>query len=401
MCLFGTSGIRRIVGKELFQLAFKVGLAVGGIYHSVVVGSDTRTSSSALKHTLISGVLAGGGGCFDVGVLPTPTLALAARGFRAGVMITASHNPPQYNGIKLLNPDGSAFDAAQCAQIEELVLGDLAAAAPWNSIKESGLLSGALEEHIKRIQRDFPEGLRLKAVAAALAELKGSYAVVVLAAGESKLVVARKGSPLIIGVGDREHFIASDVPAVLDYTNRVIYLEDGDLAVVTAGGVGVTSRGARVEREEARISWSVEDAQKAGYAHFMLKEVHEQPKVIRDTLVNWVSVADSVVDIAAMRRNLESMLILACGTSYHAALIGKYVIEELLSVPVRVEIASEFNYYGQTLARTAAIAITQSGETADTLKTIRKLKAARCLVIAITNVVGSSASRLADHTIYT
>jgi len=152
------------VGKELFQLAFKVGLAVGGIYHSVVVGSDTRTSSSALKHTLISGVLAGGGGCFDVGVLPTPTLALAARGFRAGVMITASHNPPQYNGIKLLNPDGSAFDAAQCAQIEELVLGDLAAAAPWNSIKESGLLSGALEEHIRRIQRDFPEGLRLKVV---------------------------------------------------------------------------------------------------------------------------------------------------------------------------------------------------------------------------------------------
>ncbi len=152
------------MGKELFQLAFKVGLAVGGIYHSVVVGSDTRTSSSALKHTLISGVLAGGGGCFDVGVLPTPTLALAARGFRAGVMITASHNPPQYNGIKLLNPDGSAFDAAQCAQIEELVLGDLAAAAPWNSIKESGLLSGALEEHIRRIQRDFPEGLRLKVV---------------------------------------------------------------------------------------------------------------------------------------------------------------------------------------------------------------------------------------------
>jgi len=217
----------------------------------------------------------------------------------------------------------------------------------------------------------------------------------------SKLVVARNGSPLIIGVGDREHFIASDVPAVLDYTNRVIYLEDGDLAVVTSGGVSVTSRGAGVERKETRILWSVEDAQKAGYEHFMLKEIHEQPKVIRDTLVNWVSVADSVVDIAAMRRNLESMLILACGTSYHAALIGKYVIEELLSIPVRVEIASEFNYYGQTLARTAAIAITQSGETADTLKTIRKLRAARCLVIAITNVVGSSASRLADHTIYT
>ena len=256
-------------------------------------------------------------------------------------------------------------------------------------------------EVIPHLIEKYYRGSLEEAVVAALGEIKGSYAVIVLAAGESKLVVARSGSPLIIGVGDREHFVASDVPAVLDYTNRVIYLEDGDVAVVTSGGVRVASQGAEVERKETRILWGVEDAQKAGYEHFMLKEIHEQPKVIRDTLVNWVSVADSVVDIAAMRRNLESMLILACGTSYHAALIGKYVIEELLSIPVRVEIASEFNYYGQTLARTAAIAITQSGETADTLKTIRKLRAARCLVIAITNVVGSSASRLADHTIYT
>jgi len=134
MCLFGTSGIRRIVGKELVQLALKVGLAVGEIYDSVVVGSDTRTSSSALKHALISGVLASGASCFDAGVLPTPTLALASRGFQAGVMITASHNPPQYNGIKLLNPDGSAFDAVQRGEIEELVLGDLAAACQEASL---------------------------------------------------------------------------------------------------------------------------------------------------------------------------------------------------------------------------------------------------------------------------
>jgi glucosamine--fructose-6-phosphate aminotransferase (isomerizing) len=239
------------------------------------------------------------------------------------------------------------------------------------------------------------------AVAAALAEIRGSYAIIVLAAGESKLVVARSGSPLIIGVGDREHFVASDVPAVLDYTNRVVYLEDGDLGVVTTGSLRIMSEGKEVRRREDKVLWSVEDAQKAGYAHFMLKEIHEQPKVIRDTLVSWVSVAESVVDLATMRRNLESMLILACGTSYHAALIGKYIIEELLGIPVRVEVASEFNYYGQTLAKTAAIAITQSGETADTLKTMKKLKAAGCLVLAITNVVGSSASRLADHTIYT
>lgn len=240
-----------------------------------------------------------------------------------------------------------------------------------------------------------------EAVAAALRDVEGSYAIIVLAAGESKLVVARNGSPLIIGVGDRENFIASDVPAVLDYTSRVIYLEDGDIGVVTSGSVRIRSDGNEVKREEDKVLWSVEDAQKGGYEHFMLKEIHEQPRVIRDTLVNWVSVAESVVDIAAMRRNLESMLMLACGTSYHAALIGKYIIEELLSIPVRVEVASEFNYYDQTLARTAAIAITQSGETADTLRTMKKLRAAGCLVIAITNVVGSSASRLADHTIYT
>lgn len=164
MYLFGTSGIRKIVAKDLIQLALKVGLAVGEIYDSVVVGSDTRTSGCALKHALISGVLFSGGSCSDAGVLSTPTLALAARNFRAGVMITASHNPPEYNGIKLINPDGSAFDSVQRGEIEELVLGDLAAAAPWSGIKSSNVLSGAQEEHVALILKDFPHGLGLKVV---------------------------------------------------------------------------------------------------------------------------------------------------------------------------------------------------------------------------------------------
>jgi len=240
-----------------------------------------------------------------------------------------------------------------------------------------------------------------EAVAAALREVEGSYAIVVLVSGEPKLVVARKDSPLIIGIGDRENFIASDVPAILDYTDRVIYLEDGDIGVVTADGVKISSNGAEVNRQEDKVLWSVKDAQKAGYEHFMLKEIHEQPKVIRETIIGWVSAAESAVGLAALRGSMESMLILACGTSYHAALVGKYIIEELLNIPVRVEFASEFSYYGQTLARTIAIAITQSGETADTLKAMKKLKAAGCPVLAITNVVGSSASRLADRTLYT
>ncbi len=164
MYLFGTSGIRRVVDKELVQLALKVGLAVGEIYDRVVVGSDTRTSSCALKHALVSGVLSSGAGCSDAGVLPTPTLALAARNFRAGVMITASHNPPEYNGIKLLNPDGAAFDSVQRGEVEELVLGDLATVAPWSGIKYSNSLAGAVEEHVERILKDFPHGLGLKVV---------------------------------------------------------------------------------------------------------------------------------------------------------------------------------------------------------------------------------------------
>ena len=263
------------------------------------------------------------------------------------------------------------------------------------------LISETDTEVIPHLIEKYYDGNLEEAVETALRDVEGSYAIIVLAASEPKLVAARKDSPLIIGIGDRENFIASDVPAILDYTNRVIYLEDGDIGVVTTDKIKIRRDGKEVSRQEDKVLWSVEDAQKGGYEHFMLKEIHEQPKVIRDTLIGWVSVAESAVDLAAMRGGVESMLILACGTSYHAALIGKNIIEELLSIPVRVEIASEFNYYSQTLARTVAIVITQSGETADTLKAMKKLKAVGCLVLAVINVVGSSASRIADHTLYT
>ncbi len=257
-------------------------------------------------------------------------------------------------------------------------------------------------EVIPHLIEKYYQGSLEDAVEAALGDIEGSYAITVLMAGEPKLVAARKDSPLIIGIGDRENFIASDVPAILEYTNRVIYLEDGDIVVVTPHSLKVRTGGTEVEREEHKISWSIEEAQKGGYEHFMLKEIHEQPKVIRDTLAGYVSEAESVFDLAVMRDDgVESMLILACGTSYHAALVGKYIIEELLRIPVRAELASEFNYYAQTLAKTGAIVITQSGETADTLKAIKRLKEVGCLTLAIINVVGSTASRIADQTIYT
>ena len=164
MQLFGTSGIRRVADKNLIQLALGVGLAVGEIYGSVVVGCDTRTSSEAMKHALVSGLLAAGSRGCDAGVIPTPTLAFAAREFDAGAMITASHNPPEYNGIKLLNPDGSAFGSDQRKQIEEMILDGSLSVARWDKIKNSSIYSGAVDRHIEHILRDFPDRLELKVV---------------------------------------------------------------------------------------------------------------------------------------------------------------------------------------------------------------------------------------------
>ena len=164
MRLFGTSGIRRVVDKSLVELALKAGLAVGEIYGNVVVGRDTRTSGDAVKHAFISGLLAAGSRCCDVGILPTPTLAFATREFQAGAMITASHNPPEYNGIKLLNPDGSAFDAKQQEQIEDMVLNNTLSVAQWSEINHSSIHNGAIEKHITHILEDFATESKLKVV---------------------------------------------------------------------------------------------------------------------------------------------------------------------------------------------------------------------------------------------
>jgi glutamine---fructose-6-phosphate transaminase (isomerizing) len=240
-----------------------------------------------------------------------------------------------------------------------------------------------------------------KAVELALGDLQGSYAIIVLMAGEPRLIAARKDSPLIIGIGDRDKFLASDVPAILDYTSRVIYLEDGDIASVTPDKVEVKSKGSKVKREERKILWTIDDAKKSGYEHFMLKEIHEQPRVIRDTLGEYISSSQPLANLSGISASgLDDLLILACGTSYHAGLIGKYIVEELVGTPVRVELASEFVYNGLASPRSKSIVITQSGETADALKAMKRLKEEGSKVIAITNVVGSTASRLADEVIF-
>lgn len=164
MTLFGTSGIRRLADRDLVELALQVGLAVGSIYSHVIIGRDTRTSGSTLRHAVTSGLLAAGARCSDAGVLPTPTLAYVTREFEAGVMITASHNPPQYNGLKLLNPDGSAFSSQQQKQIEDLANGSSAINVQWDKMQSGVNYSTAVEKHVARIMQDFPGELKLKVV---------------------------------------------------------------------------------------------------------------------------------------------------------------------------------------------------------------------------------------------
>ena len=234
-----------------------------------------------------------------------------------------------------------------------------------------------------------------KAVEAAIAMLEGSYAIIVLSEDASRLIAARKDSPLVIGFGDDEIFIASDVPAIINYSSKVIYLEDGDIAVATRGGVKIYQNGKETNREIQQVSWDKEDAQKAAYEHFMLKEIHEQPRVIRDTLIE----NDLLTSRMTISKSVEKLSIVACGTSYYAALIGEYLIQELLGIPTTVAVGSEFNHR-RTLYPDEAIMITQSGETADVLLAMKKMRSAGVNMLAITNVPGSTASRIANRTIY-
>jgi len=257
-------------------------------------------------------------------------------------------------------------------------------------------------EVIPHLIEKYFDGDLEKAVARALGDVEGSYAIAVLMLDKPELIAARKDSPLVIGVGDGENFIASDVPALLDYTSRVIYLEDDDIAVLTGEGVQVRRSGEIVDRKPHQVTWSVEDAQKGGYEHFMLKEIHEQPRVIRDTIRAYLTAEETAVDRNILDKGgAKEILMLACGTSHHAVLVGKHILEQLLGVPVRTELASEFGYSGLTSSRTQAVVITQSGETADALKAIKRLKGEGCQVMVITNVVGSTATRIADHIVYT
>ncbi|PIQ83954.1 MAG: glutamine--fructose-6-phosphate transaminase (isomerizing), partial [Candidatus Omnitrophica bacterium CG11_big_fil_rev_8_21_14_0_20_63_9] len=245
----------------------------------------------------------------------------------------------------------------------------------------------------------------------ALKELKGSYAVCLVSADDpTRLFGARNGSPLIVGVGEGEALFASDVPAILDRTRRVVYLNDLEAVELTAKGPKLTTlEGKPVKRNPTLVEWSLSAAQKGGYPHFMLKEINEQPKAIEQTLVSRLDPGKGRVGFDRKTNEFldklspeEKFIIIACGTAYHAGLVGEYMLEEFAGIPVDVDLASEFRYRGAKLdRRTTVIAITQSGETADTLAGIKLAKEQGAKILAICNVLGSSIAREADAVIYT
>ena len=248
------------------------------------------------------------------------------------------------------------------------------------------------------------------AVRSALKEVRGAYAFAVIDKREpDKIVAVRKESPLVLGLGENEYFLASDVPAFISYSREVIFLDNNEMAVMHRDGIVITDfEGNPVDKNVVTISWSPSMAEKGGYRHFMLKEINEQPRSVSDTIRGRVFPEKGEVDIAEFGLNTEALgkidkiFIVACGTSYHAAMVGKYMIEELARVPVEIDIASEFRYRAPIMGeKTLFIAITQSGETADTLAAMREARRLGASALTICNVIGSTASREADYVFYT
>ena len=253
------------------------------------------------------------------------------------------------------------------------------------------------------------EGDLLAAVYKATAQFRGAYALGVISAEHpGELVAVRKESPLIVGVGEGEYFIASDVPAILKYTRNVYYLENDEVVYVKDGNLQILDKDQKpVEKALMVVEWDIEAASKSGFDHFMMKEIYDQPQAIRDTLLRRLDENRMIHldDIKLTKEDLEGiskMYIVACGTAYHAGLVGKYAIEKLAKVPVEVDIASEFRYSDPFIDKhSLLIVVSQSGETADTLAAMKLAKSKGARVLAITNVVGSSVAREAHDVFYT
>ncbi|GIW36085.1 MAG: glutamine--fructose-6-phosphate aminotransferase [isomerizing] [Meiothermus sp.] len=266
----------------------------------------------------------------------------------------------------------------------------------FSSETDSEVLAHLIEE---KYQGSLTEAVRL-----ALSEAYGAYALVVAHQNHEEIVVARTVSPLVIGLGEGENFVASDVPALLPYTRRVIFLHDGDMAVVRREGVQVTDlAGNPVERDVVTVEWSLEAAEKGGHPHYMLKEIYEQPRVLENTLGGRLYEEEAGVELGLSLEptRYDKVHIVACGTAYYAAWVGKYLLEALARVPVEIDVASEYRYRDPVVDdKTLAICISQSGETIDTLEAIREAGRKGAGTLGVINAKGSSITREVDDTLY-
>ncbi len=265
-------------------------------------------------------------------------------------------------------------------------------------------------EVVAHLLEDMYDGDFVSTVRRMLARVDGAYALEIICADEpDKIICTKKENPLVIGLGKGENFVASDIPAIINYTRDTYILSDGELAIVTRDNVSVFDReGNAIDKEVFHVSWNAEAAEKGGYEHFMLKEIHDQPKAVRDTFGTHISEDGKTVHFEELKWTADDVaafnkiLIVACGTAYHAGLVTKQYIENLARIPVNVEIASEYRYSNPlTDDKTLCIVISQSGETSDTLAALKEAKRHGAKSLAITNVVGSSISREADNTVYT
>ncbi|MBC9785407.1 glutamine--fructose-6-phosphate transaminase (isomerizing) [Heliobacterium chlorum] len=264
-------------------------------------------------------------------------------------------------------------------------------------------------EVLAHLVESFYEGDLEAAVRKVASVIEGSYAMAFVCRREDdKIVAVRKDSPMVVGLGDKEYFLASDIPAILNHTRQTYILNDGEMVILTADSATVKDArtGEPIEKEVFEVKWDAVAAEKGGYDHFMLKEIYEQPKALRDTIKGrfdeeGVNLNEIGIDPELLRK-ANKVVIVACGTAYHAGLVGKYVIENLARIPVEVDIASEFRYRNPIInKKTLVIVVSQSGETADTLAALREAQSKGAKVLAITNVVGSTIAREADSVLYT
>lgn len=263
-------------------------------------------------------------------------------------------------------------------------------------------------EVIPHLLEESYQGDPLQALQKALSRLQGSYAVAAIFAGWDKVFFARKDSPLIIGVGEGENFLASDIPAVLPYTKRVIVLEDGDTGFISSSEYAIFQGEKKIERKIMEVPWDQQAAERGGFEHFMIKEILEQDQSIRDTLRGRlhedgdVDLSEELAPLADKVADLQKIFIVACGTAYYAGMAGKYFIESLLGIPVEIDIASEFRYRAVPVKEGDwLVLVSQSGETADTLAALREMKKKGIPTVGIVNAVGSSIARESDVTLYT